>query len=76
MLVDIGTTWLTIETRPRVPSTALSPSSNGMPAATSDPNAINKMSSVSGTEYMPAVFRSSAAESLSALLVLSPNEPT
>ena len=76
MLSDIGTTWLTIETRPRVPSTALSPSSNGIPAATTAPNAISRMSSVSGTEYRPAVFRSSANESFSALLVLSPNEPT
>ncbi len=73
---SIGTTWLTSETSPSVPSTAVRPSSSGIPAATSAPKANSRMIRVSGTEYVPAVFRSSRNESSIAWFVLSPNEPT
>ena len=51
---DIGRAWLMIATRPIVPSTAVSPSSRGMPAATSAPKATRRMISVSGIEMRPA----------------------
>ena len=75
-LSSIGTTLLTIEIRPKVPSTALNPSTNGIPAATTAPKAKSRMMRVSGSENRPAVFRSSSNESCSALSVLSPKEPT
>ena len=47
---DIGSTWLISATSPSVARTAVSPSSSGMPAATSAPKATSRMISVSGTE--------------------------
>ena len=73
---DIGSTWLIAATSPSVASTAVSPSSSGMPAATSAPNAIRRMIRVSGTEKSPARLRSSVNDAVSALFVLSPNDPT
>ena len=72
---DIGRAWLMIATRPIVPSTAVSPSSRGMPAATSAPKATRRMISVSGIEKAPAFSRSSMNAAKSALLVLSPKDP-
>ena len=60
---------------PKVPITAVSPSSSGMPAATSAPKATSRISRVSGTEYRPAFFKSSMKDAVSALFVLSPNDP-
>ncbi len=60
--------------RPIVASTAVSPSSSGMPAATRAPNAITRMTSVIGSENSPAFFRSLPKDSSSAALALvSPN---
>ena len=73
---SIGSTRLTAATMPKVPATALRASSKGMPAATSAPKATTRMTSVSGTENRPALFRSPMNDSFSALLVLSPNDPT
>ena len=73
---DIGNAWLMSATPPSVASTDVSPSRSGMPAATSAPKATRRMISVSGIENRPARFRSSLNDAWSALLVLSPNEPT
>ena len=55
----------------------MSASSSGIPAATSAPNAATRMISVSGIEYTPALFRSSAnALSTPFAALAPPNSPT
>jgi hypothetical protein len=73
---DIGSALLMIATRPKVASAAERPSSSGMPAATSVPNATRRISSVSGTERRPAFFKSLKKSFSIAFSVLSPNDPT
>ena len=76
-VLSIGTMWLTPATRPSVPSTALRPSSSGMPAATSAPKVTRRMSSVAGRESDSALEESLASWSASALFTLAPpNCPT
>ena len=60
----VGITWLTIEFRPNVASTAENASSTGIPAATSAPNAINRMIMVSGRETLRAFAKSALILSL------------
>ncbi len=44
--------------RPRAPITAVKPSSSGTPAATSDPKAMRRMSSVMGRDVCSARLKS------------------
>ena len=53
-----GTIWLMGPMRPNVATTALTASSSGMPAASSVPNVTSRMTSVSGSESVPALARS------------------
>jgi hypothetical protein len=69
--------WLGIATRPSVAMTAVNPSSSGMPAATSAPNASTRMTSVIGSDSVSAFLKSSLKDLSIALLALaSPNWPT
>ncbi len=69
-----GTAWLSSEVSPIVPATADSASANGTPAATSEPNATMRMSSVIGSDSVSAFLKSSSKSLLSALPALaSPN---
>ncbi len=58
MLLSTGYHWLATPIRPMVAKTEVRPSSSGMPAATSAPKAISRMSSVTGSESSPAFARS------------------
>ena len=53
-----GASWLSGPTRPIVPMTPVIASSSGIPAATIAPNAISRMSSVIGSDVVPAFWRS------------------
>ena len=66
--------WLGTATSPKVANTAVSARSNGMPAATSAPNATTRIASVTGSENNPAFSRSSAnAVSIPFSALASPN---
>ena len=54
----VGIRWLAIEFRPNVASTAENASSTGTPAATRAPNAISRMTSVSGSDRLRAFAKS------------------
>ena len=78
-LIDSSTAlmWLRTPTRPIVPSTAVRPSSRGTPAATSEPKAINRITSVTGSEVTNAVLKSLLIASFTWLSELAwPNSPT
>ena len=69
-----GDSWLNSETRPIVPNTADRASSSGRPAATSEPKATMRISSVTGSDSVSAFLKSSSKTSPSALPALaSPN---
>ena len=69
-----GVAWLSSETRPIVPKTADRASSSGSPAATSEPNATIRISSVIGSDSVSAFLKSFSKTSPSALPALaSPN---
>ena len=53
MLSSMGKTWLGIASSPIVASTAVSPSSSGIPAATTAPNARIRIPKVIGSESSP-----------------------
>ena len=55
VLSSIGKMWLGIATRPIVAITAEIASSTGTPAATSAPNAITRMISVTGSDSVSAL---------------------
>ena len=61
-LSSIGKMWLGMATSPMVAITAEMASSTGTPAATSAPNAITRMSRVTGSDSVSARFRSLAMD--------------
>ena len=71
-LASTGRSSLGSATRPRAAITAVIPISSGRPAATSVPNVMMRMISVTGRESSPAFLRSSVMTSLTALLALAP----
>ena len=66
-LASTGRSWLGSATRPSAAITAVMPISSGTPAATSVPNVIVRMISVTGRDSSPAFARSSVMVSLIAL---------
>src|SRR5690242_17541534 len=69
-------TWLTSAVSPSAASTAVMPSSRGMPAATSAPKASTRITSVTGTDVSSARWKSVLTRSLTAWLALaSPTWP-
>jgi hypothetical protein len=66
-----GASWLTGPRRPRVASTAVSPSSTGIPAAMSAPNVNSRMTSVSPSDMNIEEPSSSLDLSFVALLMLA-----
>ena len=72
MLSSIGKILLGIASRPIVAITAVKPSINGMPAATSAPKARSRIPSVIGIDSSPAFLRSSVKTLFSCLSPLAP----
>ncbi len=69
--MSTGQTWLGIAISPIAAATAEIASSSGTPAATSEPNVMTRMSSVSGNDSNSALPRSLAKMSLSSCWVLT-----
>ena len=69
--LSTGANWLVTATRPIVASTAVIARRIGRLAATSAPNAINRIASVIGSEVTNARLKSLLIESLSCLLMLA-----
>ncbi len=67
-----GESWLATPTRPVVAATELMASSTGRPAATSVPNASTSSTSVSGSDVVVALPRSSSKILLNASSVVAP----
>jgi hypothetical protein len=69
-----GISWLGSASRPIVANTAVRPSSTGRPATISAPNVSSRTTSVTGSESIPALPRSSAIAPWSSFSELaSPN---
>ena len=73
MFSSTGHAWLGIASRPIVAITAESASRSGMPAATSAPNAITRITIVTGSESSPARSRSLLNLSSTCFSALTPN---
>ena len=63
-----GTRWLVSAISPNVAMTAVNASSSGMPAATSEPNVSTRISSVIGSESVPAFAEVVPVRGLDSLL--------
>ena len=73
MFSSTGQAWLGIASRPIVAITADSASRSGIPAATSAPKAITRMTIVTGSESRPARSRSLLNFSSTCFSALTPN---
>ena len=69
--LSTGEKWLVTATSPIVASTAVNASRIGTLAATRAPNAINRITSVIGSEVTNARLKSLPIESFSCLLMLA-----
>ena len=71
---ETGIRWLSGDSRPSAASTAVMPSSSGMPAATTAPKATSRIASVIGSDVNSARWKSEVMASQIALFALaSPN---
>ncbi len=70
-MLSIGEMWLGIATSDIAAITAVKPISSGISAATSEPKAMTRISSVIGSESDSAFSRSDSKTSLSSLLELT-----